>query len=163
MNWPQDVAVGELSAGRLATSREDDLFIWLGLICAGGVYLLGARRETVSPALRYASIALLAVLAMNLPLIYGQTMRPATYPVVSLALRQGAPVCGLLVLDTQDAYQIWRAEPKPMQNGRPSSYGVFTRVPRADVGSARIGGLVDMLDVAREAIANPAEAKPSCF
>ena len=164
LDWPQDVAVGELSTDRLATIPEDDLFIWVGLVCAGGLYLLVTRRKWVSPALRYSAMALLAVLAMNLPLIYGHTMRPAVYPVVSVALRQsGPPVCGLLVLDTQDVYEIWRVEPNPVQNGRIASYGVFTRVPRADVGSARIGRLFDMLAVAREAIAHPEDAKPSCF
>lgn len=96
-----------------------------------------------------------ALLALQLPILYGRLVHVPIYPLVEVNLSDHdySPVCGLLVLETATTVSLWHAK-----NG----IGQVDVLPRSSVRSTTTGQTLNLLTLAREAVANHTSVRPEC-
>jgi hypothetical protein len=175
-----DVAVGELKADQLGdVTGLDWIYYRTFLVCLVGflAYSYFAPSAQQSPPLSTASSPLdeppavvtrrnlksyvwigfllaTVLLALQLPLLYGRFVRSPIYPLVQVtASDRDAPVCGLLVLETESSLSLWRAE-----NG----IGQVIVLPRSSLRSVTTGQMLNLLTLARDSAANHSNVRPDC-
>jgi hypothetical protein len=162
MTWPdQDIAVGPLVQSRLESPTGWWTLTWLVFVCVSAGLLIrwpqtqGSEKSTVrTPLAIRLGIVLWIILALHVPLVYGWTVRGASYPVVRLDLKEpDEHACGLLVIETSDDVRIWTAE-----KGR----GVVLRVPRTRVLRIIAGAVEDLTMDAGLVASGTRDSAPAC-
>jgi hypothetical protein len=161
------VAVGRLVPENLEPGPPPIVF-YLALACCILAYLAcgagwasPARQSgTGSPGGNHPSWYLAAfsvvLLALTLPLVYGRFAYPPLYPLVQVERSDMAavsPLCGLLVLETGEALEIWYAA---------DGLGHAVVIPREGVEQLTVDTLADLLATASMAASEASAPQPSC-
>lgn len=130
--------------------------LFLLVVVGYGVHAGWAKRAVQQPTLRATRVARtcwvlfgmgVLALAVQLPIMYGVGVRPATYPLASVTLvpNEGGPAateCGVLVLESNEFVQLWQIV---------GNIGTTIVIPRDHIGSVVIGEPVNVRDVADSA------------
>ena len=157
--WPHmDIAVGDLIADRLNGPSGWPTLLGLVAVSVVGVASLRSEEDPVTRSShvnslpRRLAMAMLLILVVHVPLVFGWAVRPAQYPVVRVDLRDPAEsACGLLVIETDADLRMWRGE---------SRHGEVLRLPRSRAIRIVAGPVHDLLDDARHAVTG--QTAPVC-
>jgi hypothetical protein len=144
---------GELAATAFRPAGEDQ-FLLAALFCALG-FIAHRWRPTelrTFPEVLWKAMAFgLILLALQLPILYGIFVRPATYSKVEVQQKDRPSICGVLVLDGGERIALWRAK---------SGKGWVDILSTKEIQMRAIGD-VDVLWAAAKSFGN-AEDSPSC-
>ena len=90
----------------------------------------------------------LLVVFIQVPVVYGAAVKKAWYPMakVTMDTAKGETLCGVLLLEDNGDLVIWR-----YVNNR----GRVLLIPKSTISLSEVGRLVDLLEVARSALAPP--------
>jgi len=142
------IAVGDLSRG--AAGRGSwILFFVLFYICAGALALstslrrLARKQESRNARWWLVPLGVTAMLALQLPLVYGRTFHSSAFPRVQVVrgVITATPICGLLLLQTTSSFYVWTVQ---------NNAGLIEIVPRADVKRFAVGQSADLWDMVNE-------------
>ena len=145
---------GDLAVGDLADkSRPGEgwafyiLLYALACLSLASYYLKRTSREqTPRSRLWVLPQALIAILALQLPVLYGSEMHDSHYVKTKLVRVAGAAppetVCGLLVLETPSLLHVWSAN---------ANFGVIRVLSRSEIHGQVTGEAADLWKIARQA------------
>jgi hypothetical protein len=90
----------------------------------------------------------LLIVFIQVPMVYGAAVKQAWYPVAKVTrdAAKDETMCGVLLFDDGGDLAMWR-----FSNGR----GQILMIPKSTVSLSQVGQLVDLLEVARGAVAQP--------
>jgi hypothetical protein len=156
------VAVGALKrspnqtelAALAVRAQGEDFFLFVVLFCAIGFAAFLLRPPTLgqlATAFWRALAFALALLALQLPVLYGVFLRSSIYSKVEIQSKDGPSICGALVVDSGDRLVLWRAN---------SGVGWVEELPGKDVQMRALGD-VDVLSEAGKSFTQK-EDVPSC-
>lgn len=117
-----DLAIGSLVAFPIDRSAGDQLCGALCIICFLGIVWVGWALRQALPTLRHkyswtAAALMLAILTLQIPVLYGYSVEALDYPIVLASSKDGAHAqyCGVLILPTETELYLWSAQSR---NGR---------------------------------------------
>jgi hypothetical protein len=152
-----DVALGDLKLRAASHCYDVEpkllLFYGLALLCIAGAFFY--RAATADRLRRIVAVATL-IIALQLPILYGARIKPPRYPGVKVSVVAPAAqpsVIGLLILQSDDAVELWTA-----RNGR----GEFVVVPRGHIDSMVVTDVHDLFAVASAVARDPAALPKAC-
>jgi len=142
-----DIALGDLQrrdrSGCFAQPDESVLFYGTTVLCIAALLLRGrVAKPQKQQVVWSAGAAIAIVVALQLPILYGRTLKPPTYPAASITMTNGQ-LNGLLVLQTGDAVELWTVQ---------NAHGQMLIIPMGQVQSIRAGALRNLFTVAHETV-----------
>jgi hypothetical protein len=134
-----------------------DLYLVLVIVWLfESVFWLGRRVvKTATASRRVFALAMIAILTLQLPMIYGWLIREARYPAVTLAVKAGdttKDADGILIFETAERFIVWRAS---KGSGQLASY------LREEVVSVTASRSLNVRDVVNQALAQPGSDWPA--